>query len=584
MERRQPGSSERAAINRDIAARNAERQRIAALEAEEQKLGAQIIDLKAERAMRDAYARAPGSYDRLDRTHGEVAREQHHGKYDELKAATPPPEIVRQFDANANRTAEPAAPIYDRDADNAAWEAKITDAAIGKDGGEGRQQTADRAGSELRAEAGEPSGGPQNRATPQDTRPLGKTASEILLAWTLSRSAGEFEEALAAKGISLAAVSRDEAEQSQRTAAFAKEVGNFAPTLKAGEIVAVNEYGAVHRLTQRTTGDAAPDIEARFPGLDRAALMNVADTKEVMRDAARATYRDEVRQERDINTPLTRTETAIADALTNTMTGVEFADALDAAGITIAQTTPADEKALGVLRHEAELAATVAFTEDTSIDRDVRHYANLINGDYAVVTRSGDVFRLNPTAFDFEDVEQRLADVQARLPSVIEARALNEINRETTAEFWADLREWNAEVRDARIDAREGDRALHETVADGEHMVEATFGSAGDAIDDGLHAATGFSQGLAKFVENILGGIFSFFVSEPKLTPLQAELAARANEELAEARAIRAEMREHDAAQLDIVFQRDRERQREEDLERDTAERERQRERERDRY
>lgn len=583
LERRQPGSSERAAINRDIAARNAERQRIAALEAEEQKLGAQIIDLKAERAMRDAYARAPGSYDRLDHTHDQVAGEQHHGTYDELKAATPPPEVVRQFDANASRTAEPAAPVYDRDADNAAWEAKVTDAAIGNDAADARQQPADRAGSDMRAETGEPSGAPQNRVPPHDTRPLGKTASEILLAWTLSRSAGQFEEALAAKGISLAVVSRDEAEQSQRTAAFAKEVGNFAPTLKAGEIVAVNQHGDVHRLTERTTGDTAPDIEARFPGIDRAALLNVADTKEVMRDAARAAYRDEARHEREINTPLTGIETAIADALATTKTGVELAAALDAAGLTIAQATPADEKALAALRDEAELAATVAFTEDTGLDRDVRRYANLINGDYAVVTRSGDVFRLNPTAFDFEDIEQRLADVQTRLPSVTEARAQNEITRETTADFWADLRAWNAEVQAARIDARDGDRALHETVAAGEHAVEATFGTAGDAIDDGLHTAGRFSQGLAKFVENVLSGIFEFLFPEPKLTPLQAELAARASAELAEARAIDAELRTHDAAQLDTIFQQDRQRQREEDLERETAQRERQRERERER-
>jgi hypothetical protein len=579
MERRQPGSSERAAINHDIAARNSERQRIAALEAEEQKLGAQIIDLKAERAMREAYARAPGSYDRLDRTHDQVAREQHHGKYDELKAATPPPEIVRQFDANANRAAEPAAPIYDRDADNAAWEAKVTDAAIGKDAPEGRQPPADRAASELQAEAGEPSGGPQNRAPPQDTRSLGKTASEILLAWTLSRSAEQFEDALAAKGISLAAVSREEAEQSQRTAAFAKEVGNFAPVLKAGEIVAVNEYGAVHRLNERTTGDAASDIEARFPGIDRAALMNVADTKEVMRDAARAAFRDEMREARDMEAPLTRIETVIADALATTMTGVEFAEALDAAGITIARTSDADMIALDALRQEeAEARATILDA------RTAHHFASLAPCDYAAVSRSGDVFRLNPTAFDFEEVEQRLADVQTRLPSVIEARAQVEINRETTAEFWSDLRAWNAEMKAASIDAREGDRALHETAAAGEHAVEATFGSAGDAIDNGLHAATGFSQGLAKIVENILGGIFSFFVSEPKLTPLQAELAARANAELAEARTIAAELRAQDAAQLDVISQQDRERQREENLERETAEHERQRERERDRY
>jgi hypothetical protein len=550
------------------------------LEAEASELSAQIIDVKAELAMQAAYAGERGRYDRLRETREDVAREQSPRRYDELRAAEPPPEVVRAFEANASRTAEPAAPDYDRDADNAAWEAKLADAAIAAQ--EARQQPDASAGRETRAGAGEPSSAPEGWPEPEDMRPLGKTAGEIRTAWALSGSAGQFEEALAAKGISLAVVSRDEAEQSQRTAAFAKEVGNFAPTLKPGEIVAVNEHGDVHRLTERTTGDTAPDIEARFPGIDRAALLNVADTKEVMQDAARAAYRDEARHERAINTPLTGIETAIADALANTKTGVEFAAALDAEGITIAQTTPADEKALGVLRDQAELAATVAFTENTSLDRDVRRYANLINGDYAVVTRSGDVFRLNPTAFDFEDIEQRLADVQTRLPSVTEARAQNEITRETTAEFWADLREWNAEMQAARIDAREGDRALHETVAAGEHAVEATFGTAGDAIDDGLHTAGRFSQGLAKFVENVLSGIFEFLFPEPKLTPLQAELAARANAELAEARAIAAELRAQDAAQLDIIFQHDRQRQREE-LERETGYRERPGDRERER-
>ena len=57
--------------------------------------------------------------------------------------------------------------------------------------------------------------------------------------------------------------------------------------LKEGEIVAVNAHGDIYRLDQRTTGDAAPEIEARLAGLDRASLMSVADTKEVMREAAR---------------------------------------------------------------------------------------------------------------------------------------------------------------------------------------------------------------------------------------------------------------------------------------------------------
>jgi hypothetical protein len=582
IERRRPGASELGDINRKITAENDNRQKLAALEAEERKLDAQIIDIKAERAMRDAYAQTPGRYDRLDETHHQVARDQTPGKYDELKAATPPPEIVRQFDANASRTAEPAAPIYDRDADNASWEAKIADAAIGKDARNARLSPADRAGIDVRTETVSPSGGPQNRTAPQDTRPLGKTASEILMAWTLSRSGEQFEEALAAKGISLAVVSREEAEQSQRTAAFAKEVGNFAPTLKAGEIVAVNEYGAVHRFTQRTTGDEAPDIEARFPGIDRAALLNVADAKEVMQDAARAAYKDEARQERDIKAPLTGIETMIADALANTKTGLEFAEALDGAGITIARVTPEDEKALNVLRDDAILAVTVVMTENADIDRDVRHYANVINGDYAAVTRSGDVFRLNPMAFDFEEMEQRLGDVQTRLPSVIEARAQNEINREKTAEFWADLRAWNAGLQTARNDAREGEHALHQTAAAAERVIDGTFGVPGEAIYEGLGGAGRIGEALGRAFDKALGGIFEFFVGAPKLSPMQAELAARAEERLAETRQIAAEEQDKQVTQDEIVFQQDRQQQQEE-LERQNGRRERPGDRERER-
>jgi Relaxase/Mobilisation nuclease domain len=83
-------------------------------------------------AEHEAGARA--RYDALRETEQQVARAQFEGpfpgKYDELKAATPPPEIVQQFEASASRTTEPRAPVYDRDAGNAEWEAKIVEAAI----------------------------------------------------------------------------------------------------------------------------------------------------------------------------------------------------------------------------------------------------------------------------------------------------------------------------------------------------------------------------------------------------------------------------------------------------------------------
>ena len=206
------------------------------------------------------------------------------------------------------------------------------------------------------------------------------------------------------------------------------------------------------------------------------------------------------------------------------MTGVEFAAALDKAGITIARATCRGRKALDALRDEAELAATVAFTDDTEHRPGRAALRQDHQGDYAAVTRSGDVFRLNPTAFDFEESEQRLADVQPRLPSVIEARAQNEINREETAEFWADLREWNAEVRStARMPAKATALCTRPSPPANMRSRRRSAPPATPSMTD-LHTASGFGQGLAKAVENVLGGIFSFFVAEPKLTPLQAEL------------------------------------------------------------
>jgi hypothetical protein len=57
-----------------------------------------------------------------------------------------------------------------------------------------------------------------------------------------------------------------------------------------------------------------------------------------------------------------------------------------------------------------------------------------------------DVFRLGPQKLDTEDIERRLADAQPRMPSVVEARALNRDQPGATADFWAEMRAWNADV------------------------------------------------------------------------------------------------------------------------------------------
>jgi hypothetical protein len=174
-------------------------------------------------------------------------------------------------------------------------------------------------------------------------------AGDIRMAWTLTSHGGDLTEALAARGIALAEVSPEEARQSERTAAFAKEVGNRATILREGEIVAVNEHGNVRRLDPPTTGDPRADIEGRLAGIDRASLLNIADTTEVMRDASRAAWVDERRTAEEKARPATGIETEIATALKSTMTGVEFAAAIDKAGLTITRATEADVSALHAL-------------------------------------------------------------------------------------------------------------------------------------------------------------------------------------------------------------------------------------------
>ncbi|MBV8574349.1 MAG: MobA/MobL family protein, partial [Acetobacteraceae bacterium] len=247
MERREPGSSDRGDINRDIEERNAALRERAALE---------IAATKAQAEL--AAARQLAEMERA----AEIERRAEQAMQEARRAAQGRVDDVRPASETAARATEPAAPIFDRDAANRAADEKIIDAAIQAEqaahaAARGRKD--DTRARSPEAEQDRPTArGPYTEfPAPEPPRPepeakaepaLGKTAGEIRTAWTLSRSAGEFEEALAARGLALAEVSADEARASQRTAAFAKEVGNFAPRWREGEIVAVNERGDVYRL------------------------------------------------------------------------------------------------------------------------------------------------------------------------------------------------------------------------------------------------------------------------------------------------------------------------------------------------
>jgi hypothetical protein len=66
-------------------------------------------------------------------------------------------------------------------------------------------------------------------------------------AWHQRDNAQAFSAALKEQGISLACVTKEEAERSRREAAFARELGRYAPRYREEEIVAIAEPGLAYR-------------------------------------------------------------------------------------------------------------------------------------------------------------------------------------------------------------------------------------------------------------------------------------------------------------------------------------------------
>jgi hypothetical protein len=178
--------------------------------------------------------------------------------------------------------------IHDRaqgresDRDREAWEDRLAAAAIAK---EEREQKFIE---------------PQPaKAAPKPEKELKGTAADIRLAYALSDTGQSFAAALDERGLILAQVSKEEAERSYRTAAFAKELGRRAPVLEAGEPVVINERGHLYRLTERTTGDERGEIDKFLGPVDRVYIPTVTEARAMQKEHAkeeRAEARDIERQ------------------------------------------------------------------------------------------------------------------------------------------------------------------------------------------------------------------------------------------------------------------------------------------------
>ncbi len=131
------------------------------------------------------------------------------------------------------------------------------------------------------------------RGEPQPPMPekLRGTPAEIWNAYHQSDNARAFAAALDEQGISLAVVTKSEADRSHRNAEFARAAGNYAPRFKEGEIVAIAEPGLtyrdgkiaeprVYRLDKFTTGEEPRKVEAFLKPLDRSQLEGIEATQE----------------------------------------------------------------------------------------------------------------------------------------------------------------------------------------------------------------------------------------------------------------------------------------------------------------
>jgi hypothetical protein len=192
---------------------------------------------------------------------GVSAKETRAKLSDLVREHMPTVEQVRAHLAEQQREGDRPKPVPFRDpyCTELRWQDDLAKAAIekekaerrflepgqGRTRAEGSGEKEKGIGKELRAERVWTSFEEAKRETENEARPdkLRGPAAEIWKAWNNSANAKAFRDALDEKGIALARVTKDEAALSHRKAEFAREVGNYAPRYREGELVVVTKPG-----------------------------------------------------------------------------------------------------------------------------------------------------------------------------------------------------------------------------------------------------------------------------------------------------------------------------------------------------
>ena len=329
---------------------------------------------------------------------------------------------------------------------------------------------------------------------PQRERPEGRvnpTVETIGFAWRQSPNGAAFVAALRDQDYRLARVTPEEARDSERAHAFAKEIGNFAPRYREGEVVVVNEHGAVYRLDAKTTGADRATVEkftatigAALPSLTEAKAAQLADREQ--RNAIHAELRWHNRER-------TKTEAKISRIMDGAEHGgASVAAGLHAEGLTLARADASGKAAMEVEYRRQYENEKLAGKADAGLRR-----AAFKEGELVAVNKWGDVYRLNPRFIDTEKLERAVMAGNAPTPTLSAARAYFATARQQQKDDRAAAWETIAEARQTQRDRARTGRGIRGGVAE----------AVGNLKDSGLKVvdAAGKVASLASFVESLFG-------------------------------------------------------------------------------
>lgn len=393
----------------------------------------------------------------------------------------------------------------------------------------------------------------QSRRLGTDLRAIRET---VRACWERSDNGRSFEAALAERGCVLARGDRR-------------------------DFVVIDPAGGDHALGKRILGVAATEIRARLADIDKMQLPSVDAAKAMQAEQARLERVQTTERIAAIKAPsptiapaggLQTRPQAASQEITENRRSNELAAALGRPGLALARVTSEDVKALDALRRDEHVTGAI------DPDYKPRYVPEVQPGQLVTVDRFGNVRQVAP---DRRNDAQQLAEKQARLPSVVEARGLAEVKAARRTEIINERRAERAEIRESRTAARvarslerDAAREAHATAAANKRNLNNVAGAAEKTVGRTFGMLGNALAAVGKVVEALAN-----MVSPPAPpTPDQAERQARVAEEQQDAARAAEQQAQHDQL-LDQMARDDAQRRRDEERPRDDYDRGRERER-----